>query len=83
MIYHGVVPFSIEDIRVEAQARFMRAGPVVGVGILDGFDATLIFLLREDTVDVKEAIRTWAATRGVRVEFEVTGPIKPSARSRG
>jgi hypothetical protein len=70
---------TMEALRGEAKRRFLGRGAVVGVGVTDGREKALVFLLRKDSASTRNRVLNWARRRGARVRFIVTGEIQPLA----
>ena len=67
------MPTPIEDIRDQAEARFLGRDQVIGVGLVEDRAENLIILLQSDSVAARANITHWAREHGVDVEFLVTG----------
>jgi hypothetical protein len=65
-----------EDLRREAQRRFLGEGAVIGVAVGGEFEDELVFLLEEESNSMAEEIRAWGTERGVAIRIQVSGPFE-------
>lgn len=65
-----------EELRREAQRRFLGEGVVIGVGVGGECEDELVFLLEEKSDAMAEEIRAWGTQRGVAIRIQVSGPFE-------
>lgn len=70
------MPRKIDSIRHKAQKKFLGRDSVVGVGVGGDHEDELVFLLEEDSSDIRIKISRWARRHRVEVQIHLTGKIR-------